>query len=99
MSKYSFGTEGVDHAGQPNSVDKETTDLKTISHLDIDVQRFESLGADKYVLYCNGYDKVGGAQITMKADNFELFDAQDKPLSFEKYESWSNERWTKIQKK
>ena len=97
--KYFEWTDGDDSEGQPNSIDKETTDLSVISSLGIDVQKFKSLGKDQYVFYCNGYEKVGGAEITIRTDNFELLDIKEKPLDTKKYESWFNDWWTSINKK
>lgn len=95
---YFEWTDGINTSGGPNSVNKETTDIDTISQLGIDIQRFMSLGDGKYVFFCNGYDKVGGAEIIIKANCFELLDSKDKPLATNKYESWFNEWWTSIRR-
>lgn len=96
--KYFEWVEGTNSAGQPNSIDKETTDYKTIAQLGIDIQRFKSCGDDKYVFFCNGYDKVGGAELLIKANNFLLFDSEDKPIGTKEYQTWHNDWRTSLQK-
>ncbi|MDH5380828.1 MAG: hypothetical protein OEW75_08250 [Cyclobacteriaceae bacterium] len=94
--KYFEHTGDANSLGQQNSIYRITNDLKTIVKLDLDIQRFETTKDGDYIFHCNGYDKVGGAQIRLQANNYKLLDLQEKPISIDKYESWHKVWWMKF---
>jgi hypothetical protein len=78
------------------TIDKFTSDPKVIETLGLDIQRFEFTPPNKYLFHCNGYDKVGGGEITITADGFQLFDNHSHEITLNKMKNWGEEWWSKI---
>ncbi len=81
---------------QRETIDKFTSNPKVIEALGLDIQRFEFTPPNKYLFYCNGYDKVGGGELAITADRFQLFDKHSYEITLDNMKIWSEEWWSKI---
>jgi hypothetical protein len=88
--------EYADLSDFKGSIDKFTIDPKTIAGLGLDIQRFKIVDNNEYLFLCNGYSKIGGGQIRIKAKDFKIYDNNDKEIPVEKYKSWHKEWWDNI---
>jgi hypothetical protein len=73
--------------------DRITNNPEVISHLGLDIQRFEFQPQNTYRFLCNGAPITGGGIIEFTADSYRIFDNTGKEISYKHMSDWFEEFW------